>query len=91
MIDYQDDHQGTPENRTHHPSHPGGTLKEDTFPALGLSVTDLAKVPDVSRVSLTRVINGKAPASPDLALRLEDWLNGFSAESGLKGFLAYDL
>lgn len=75
----------------HNPPHPGETLKEDVLPALGLSVTEAARALGVSRVRLSRVINGKAPISIDLALRLEAWLNGPSAESWLRGQLAYDL
>ncbi len=75
----------------HNPPHPGETLKEDVLPALGLSVTEAAKALGISRVRLSRVINGKAPISIDLALRLEAWLDGPSAESWLRGQLAYDL
>ena len=56
------------------PPHPGLTLRDDVLPALGLSVTDAADQLGVSRVSLSRVINGRAGVSPLLALRLEAWL-----------------
>ena len=78
-------------SRMFNPPHPGETLKEDVLPALGLSVTEAANVLGVSRVRLSRVINGKAPISIDLALRLEAWLDGPSAESWLSEQLAYDL
>ncbi|MFY3301859.1 HigA family addiction module antitoxin [Achromobacter xylosoxidans] len=38
---------------------------------LGLSVTDAADRLALSRVALSRVLNGKAGISPDLAVRLE--------------------
>jgi addiction module HigA family antidote len=56
------------------PPHPGLTLRDDVLPALGLSVTEAAKQLDVSRVALSRVLNGRAAISPEMALRLEAWL-----------------
>ncbi|KAG0184208.1 hypothetical protein DFQ28_011606 [Apophysomyces sp. BC1034] len=51
--------------------HPGEILKETVFTPLDLSVTDAAERLSMSRVALSRVLNGKAGISPDLALRLE--------------------
>lgn len=76
--------------RMFNPPHPGETLKEDVLPALGLTVTQAAEELGINRV-LSRVLNGKAGVSIDLALRLEAWLDGPTAESWLKGQLAYDL
>ena len=77
--------------RMHNPPYPGETLREDVLPALGLTVTHAARELGINRVTLSRVLNGKAGISVDLALRLEVWLDGPSAESWLKGQLAYDL
>jgi antitoxin HigA-1 len=81
--------------RMFNPPHPGVTIREDILPALGLSVSEAAEQLGVSRVSFSRVINGKAAISPIMARRLEAWLNGPkrgpSAESWLRGQLAYDL
>ncbi|WP_035056159.1 HigA family addiction module antitoxin [Andreprevotia chitinilytica] len=77
--------------RMFNPPHPGETLREDVLPALGLSVTQAAAELGINRVTLSRVLNGNAGISIDLALRLEQWLDGPSAESWLKGQLAYDL
>jgi antitoxin HigA-1 len=60
--------------RMHNPPHPGETLRDDVLPALGLSVTEAARALHVSRVSLSRVLNGKAAISPEMALRIERWL-----------------
>ena len=57
-------------SRMHNPPHPGETLREDVLPALGLSVTDAAPALGVTRVALSRVINGRAAISPEMALRL---------------------
>lgn len=77
--------------KMHNPPYPGETLREDVLPALGLTVTQAAQELGINRVTLSRVLNGKAGISVDLALRLEAWLDGPSAESWLKGQLAYDL
>ncbi len=53
-----------------HP-HPGEILKETVFAPLDLSVTESARRLFMSRVALSRVLNGKAGISPELALRLE--------------------
>ena len=58
----------------HNPPHPGETLREDVLPALGLTVTDAAAQLGVTRIALSRVLNGKAGISPEMALRLERWL-----------------
>ena len=57
--------------RMHAPPHPGLTLRDDVLPALGLSVTEAAQQLDVSRVTLSRVLNGRAAVSPEMALRIE--------------------
>ena len=77
--------------RMHSPPHPGETLREDVLPTLGLTVTQAAAELGINRVTLSRVLNGRAGISVDMALRLEDWLDGPTAESWLKGQLAYDL
>lgn len=55
----------------HNPPHPGEVLREDVIAPLDLSVTDAADRLAMSRVALSRVLNGKAGISPDLAVRLE--------------------
>jgi len=53
-----------------HP-HPGALLREDVLAPLGIEVTDAAQRLGMSRTTLSRVINGRAGISPDLAIRLE--------------------
>ncbi|MDR1685680.1 MAG: HigA family addiction module antidote protein [Desulfovibrio sp.] len=53
------------------PPHPGELLREDVIVELGISVKEAAERLGISRVSLSRVLNGKAGISPDLAVRLE--------------------
>lgn len=78
----------------HTPPHPGETLREDVFPALGLSVTEAAEQLGVTRAALSRVLNGRAALSPEMALRLEKWLGmerGGTATAWLAQQAAYDL
>lgn len=80
--------------KMYNPPHPGLTIRDDILPALGLKVTEAARQLGVSRVSLSRVINGKAAISPEMAIRLEHWLgkkNGGDATVWLGQQLAYDL
>jgi len=53
-----------------HP-HPGALLRADVLVPLGIEVTDAAQRLGMSRTTLSRVINGRAGISPDLAIRLE--------------------
>ena len=41
---------------TRPPTHPGAILREDVLPALGMSVSDVAKAPGVSRQKLHRIL-----------------------------------
>ena len=73
------------------PPHPGSILKEDVLPALGIGVTEAAAQLGVSRVALSRVINGREAMSADMAIRLEAWIKGPSAESWVRMQAEYDL
>lgn len=71
------------------PPHPGLTLRNDVLPALGLAVTQAAAQLDVSRV-----LNGRAAISPEMALRIEAWLGvarGSEARLWLAEQSAYDV
>lgn len=77
----------------HSPPHPGLTLRDDVLPALQLGVTVAAEQLKVSRVALSRVLNGRAAISPEMALRLEAWLGverGGTARLWLAQQAAYD-
>jgi addiction module HigA family antidote len=80
--------------RMYNPPHPGETLREDVLPALGLNVTEAAEQLHVTRAALSRVLNGRAAISPEMALRIEGWLgieHGGSADAWLSQQAAYDL
>ncbi len=72
------------------PPHPGRSIQENCLEPLGLSVTDAAKGLGVARHTLSRVLNGHAGISPEMAIRLEKagWSN---AEFWLRLQTAYDL
>ena len=72
------------------PPHPGRSIQENCLEPLGLSVTDAAKGLGVARHTLSRVVNGHAAISPEMAIRLEKagWSN---AEFWLRRQIAYDL
>lgn len=61
---------------------------------MGLTVTAAAEQLGVSRVALSRVLNGRAAVSPEMALRIEAWLGaerGGRASVWLAMQSAYDL
>ena len=72
------------------PPHPGRSIRQDCRDPLGLNVTEAAKVLGVARHTLSRVLNGHAAISPEMAIRLEKagWSN---AEFWLRRQIAYDL
>ena len=74
----------------HNPPHPGEILKEDVLNAEGINVTEAAQQLGVSRVTLSRLLNGKAGISIDMAIRLSQWL-GTSPEVWLRMQDACDL
>lgn len=74
----------------HNPPHPGEVLKELCIEPLGLTITDTAKALDISRKTLSSILNGKSGISPEMAVRLSIAFNT-SSESWLNQQLQYDL
>ncbi|MES2128508.1 MAG: HigA family addiction module antitoxin [Pseudomonadota bacterium] len=72
------------------PTHPGEILREDVLPALKMTQTELAKLLDVSRLSVSELVNEKRALSPDMAVRL-GILFGNGPESWLRMQQALDL
>ena len=72
------------------PPHPGRSIKENCLEPLGMNVTEAARVLGVARHTLSRVLNGHAGISPEMAVRLEKvgWSN---AEFWLRRQTTYDL
>jgi addiction module HigA family antidote len=73
--------------RMHNPPHPGSVLRD----YLGtMSVTDAAGHLGVTRVALSRILNGSAGISADMALRLAEAL-GTSPDLWIGMQSQYDL
>ena len=72
------------------PPHPGHSIRENCLEPLGLSVTEAAVVLGVARHTLSRVLNGHAAISPDMAIRLEK-AGWSSADFWLRRQTSYDL
>ena len=72
------------------PPHPGRSIRVTCLDPLGLSVTDAARVLGVARHTLSRLLNGHAGISAEMAIRLEKagWSN---AEFWMRLQAAYDL
>ena len=60
-------------SRMHNPAHPGEILRE--WIPENMSVTAAAKELQVTRVTLSKVLNGKSGVTAGMALRLSAWLN----------------
>jgi addiction module HigA family antidote len=75
-------------NRMHNPPHPGEVLRDTVLAEI--TVSEFARRLGVSRVALSRVVNGRAAVSAEMAIRLAAALGG-SAESWLRMQAAYDL
>lgn len=54
----------------HNPKHPGCLVKSLCLEPLELSVTEAAKALKVSRPALSKLLNGHANISPEMAVRL---------------------
>ena len=74
----------------YNPPHPGEIIKEDVLKSENLSVTEAARQLGISRVTLSRLLNGKTGVSVDMALRLSQWL-GTTPEVWLRMQDACDL
>ena len=72
------------------PPHPGRSIRITCLEPLGLSVTDAARMLGVARHTLSRLLNGHAGISAEMAIRLEKagWSN---AEFWMRLQAAYDL
>ena len=72
------------------PPHPGRSIRITCLDPLGLSVTDAARMLGVARHTLSRLLNGHAGISAEMAIRLEKagWSN---AEFWMRLQAAYDL
>lgn len=75
----------------YNPAHPGEVLKALIVDSLGLSITEVSEHLNVSRKTLSKVLNGRGAITPEMALRLELVFKKPSADHWLKLQSAYDL
>jgi addiction module HigA family antidote len=75
----------------HNPAHPGEILKELVITPLELTITDASEHLNVSRKTLSKVLNGRGAITPEMALRLELAFKKPSADHWLRLQNAYDL
>lgn len=71
------------------PNHPGDIVR-DCLDELGVNVTEGAKALGVTRAALSRLVNGKAGVSAEMAVRLEKAI-GSTAGFWMRLQLNYDL
>ena len=76
--------------KMHNPPHPGEIIKSFCLEPLGLTVTEAARALDISRKTLSSVVNGRSGITPEMAVRLSIAF-GTTAESWLNQQLQYDL
>ena len=74
--------------RMHNPPHPGEVLRE--FLPDGMTIEEVARRLGVSRVQLSRVLNGRSAISADMAIRI-GLLTNTTPESWLAGQTKWDL
>jgi antitoxin HigA-1 len=70
--------------------HPGIILKEDVIIPSGLTVGQASDLLQVSRVTLSKIINGTGAITPNIALRIESVFGG-KADFWLRMQRGYDL
>jgi len=75
----------------HNPAHPGEILRELVIKPLGLTIVDVSKHLNISRKTLSKVLNGRGAVTPEMALRLEIVFKKPTADHWLRLQNAYDL
>jgi len=75
----------------HNPAHPGEVLRELVLEPLELTITTASEHLNVSRKTLSKVLNGRGAITPEMALRLELVFKKPSADHWLRLQNAFDL
>lgn len=65
------------------PAHPGEILRDLYLEPMNVTITEAAEALSVSRKHVSAIVNGRAPVTPDMAMRLaavfstepEVWVN----------------
>ena len=72
------------------PPHPGSVVLCECIEPLGITITQAAQALDVTRTTLSELVNGRRGISPEMAIRLSQVFGG-SAESWIRQQAHYDL
>jgi antitoxin HigA-1 len=72
------------------PAHPGQFIRMEIIEPLDISVTEAAKVLDVTRPALSALLNARAALSPEMALRIEKAF-GVKMDTLLRMQTAYEI
>ena len=72
------------------PPHPGLSILHDCLAPLGMTISEGARQLGVSRKQLSKIINGRAGISADMAIRLDKVFGG-GASTWFHMQAAYDL
>lgn len=75
----------------YNPAHPGEILKELVIEPTGVTITDVSEHLNISRKTLSKVLNGRGSITPEMAVRLELAFKKPSADHWLRLQNAYDL
>jgi len=75
----------------HNPAHPGEVLKQLVIEPLELTITDASEHLNISRKTLSKVLNARGAITPEMALRLELVFKKPSADHWLRLQNAHDL
>ena len=76
--------------RMKQPAHAGQFIRMEVLEPLALSVTDAAKILQVTRPALSNLLNGHAALTPEMALRIEKAF-GLKMETLVQMQMAYDI
>jgi addiction module HigA family antidote len=60
----------TTKGTMHSPAHPEAILREMYLKPMKVSITEAADALGVTRKHLSAIVNGRAPVTPDMAMRL---------------------
>lgn len=76
--------------RMYNPPHPGVFLREEVIDPLNLTVTNASRILGVTRPAVSRLLNGRASLSPEMALRFEKAF-GLKMDTLLRMQTSYDI
>ena len=91
VLTHLDQAESATDMDMHNPAHPGEILRDLVIVPLGLTITDVSEHLDVSRKTLSKILNGRGAITPEMALRLELVFRNPSADHWLRLQNAHDL